>query len=266
MSGQIDLGPRVYRVGLALHEDGAEAVVFDLPGCQCAAPGRDEALRLLPVVIAEHLAWLDQHGDVTRDAFPFEVQVAEEVEVAGLAGVAEGEFCFQDDLRPVRREELASGLRRLGYARQDLLAAVRHLPDEVLDWEPPSGGAAADESTPGARSIRRILSHIARSDNYYAGNIGDGEWRRSGPGSPPDIFEERQRARERLRSLSDAELAGSWERRQPWAAQGVEQWSVRKVLRRMIAHERFHTREIEQTLAWLLLGAPVPDRGKVGTP
>jgi hypothetical protein len=31
---------------------------------------------------------------------------------------------------------------------------------------------------------------------------------------------------------------------------------LRKVLRRTISHERFHTKEIEQRLAWLLLGVP----------
>jgi hypothetical protein len=31
---------------------------------------------------------------------------------------------------------------------------------------------------------------------------------------------------------------------------------VRKVMRRIISHKRFHTREIEQRLAWLTLGVP----------
>jgi hypothetical protein len=33
-------------------------------------------------------------------------------------------------------------------------------------------------------------------------------------------------------------------------------WTARKVIRRIMAHKRFHTREIEQRLAWLTLGVP----------
>jgi hypothetical protein len=35
-----------------------------------------------------------------------------------------------------------------------------------------------------------------------------------------------------------------------------EQWTVRKVIRRIISHERFHTKEIQQRLSWILLGVP----------
>jgi hypothetical protein len=47
---------------------------------------------------------------------------------------------------------------------------------------------------------------------------------------------------------------------------GYEHWTVRKALRRIISHERFHTKEIEQQLAWLLVGPPelAPNVVKVG--
>jgi hypothetical protein len=133
---------RVYRCGIAIREDGVDAVVFDLPGGQTQVPQRDDALAVLPVVIAEHLAWLGGHGQVTRDAFPFAVEVGEEVDVPSLAGV------------------------------------------------------------------------------------------------------------------SSADLAARFEKSQPWQTRGAEHWTVRKALRRAIGHERFHSREVEQRLAWLLLGAP----------
>lgn len=37
-----------------------------------------------------------------------------------------------------------------------------------------------------------------------------------------------------------------------------DDWTVRKVLRRMVAHHRAHTAEILQRRTWLLLGAPGP--------
>lgn len=257
MSGHAAFEPTTYRAGLVIMPAGVDAVVFDLPGCTCAAKDEATAREMLPVVIAEHLAWLDQHGDVTRDAFPFKVEVTERVDVEALEGVADGELLFEAFARPAAPADVETGIRRLGYAREDLLAVVRHLPDQVLDWCPPASALALDEWETEVRSIRRILGHIAGSDGYYAGNIGYAPWERVRPGETPDLFDMRRRAVERLRSLSASELAARWERRQPWQTEGAEQWTVRKALHRFIVHERFHTREIEQRLAWLLLGAPV---------
>jgi uncharacterized damage-inducible protein DinB len=257
MSGQAHLEPTVYHAGLVVMPAGVDAVVFDLPGCTGAA--RDEATvgEMLPIVIAEHLAWLDKHGDVTRDAFPFEVEVTERVDVEALDGIADGELLFEAFARPASPADVETAIRRLAYAREDLLAAVRHLPDQVLDWCPPASALAMDEWQTEVRSIRKILGHIAGADGYYAGNVGDALWERVRPGETPDLFDMRHRAIERLRSLSLAELAARWDRRQPWQTEGVEKWTVRKALHRFIVHERFHTREIEQRLAWLLLGSPV---------
>ena len=36
----------------------------------------------------------------------------------------------------------------------------------------------------------------------------------------------------------------------------IGEWTVRKALRRCIMHERAHLREIQQRLAWLVLGVP----------
>jgi hypothetical protein len=43
--------------------------------------------------------------------------------------------------------------------------------------------------------------------------------------------------------------------RTPWGEK-PEHWTPRKTVRRIIAHERFHTAEIIQRKAWLLLGVP----------
>jgi hypothetical protein len=255
----------VYHAGLVIMPAGVDAVVFDLPGCTGAARDEATALEMLPVVIAEHLAWLDQHGDVTRDAFPFEVEVTERVDVEALVGVADGELLFDAFARPASPADVETGIRRLGYAREDLLAAVRHLPDRVLDWRPPASALVLDEWDTEVRSIRRILAHIAGADGYYASNIGDAPWQQIRPGDTPSLFDMRQRAIQRLRSLSAAELGTRWDRRQAWQTEGVELWTVRKALHRFIVHERFHTREIEQRLAWLLVGPPLLARRAVST-
>ncbi|HEY7269201.1 MAG TPA: DinB family protein [Dehalococcoidia bacterium] len=263
MSGQAAIEPKVYHAGLVIMPSGVDAVVFDLPGCTGAAADEAAAREMLPIVIAEHLAWLDRHGDVTRNAFPFEVEFTERVDVEALDGISGGEFLFKAFARPVSHDDLETAVRRLGYAREDLLAVVSQLPDPVLDWCPPASAFAPDEPGSEVRSIRRVLGHIAGSDAYYAGNIGDAPWERVRPGDIPDLFDMRREAIERLDSLTPAELAGRWDRRHPWDPERVEQWTVRKALHRFIVHERFHVREIEQRLAWLLVGPPVLERSTV---
>ena len=66
---------------------------------------------------------------------------------------------------------------------------------------------------------------------------------------------ERERTLERLRTLSDEELSRVFRPRRSWQ-EGSEMWTVRKVLRRIVGHEHFHTAEIQQRLTWLLLGVP----------
>jgi hypothetical protein len=257
--------PAIYRVGLvkgigsmSLEAGGVEAIVFDLPGCQCSGPDESAVRSLLPVVIAEHLAWLDQHGDVTRDAFPFAIEVVEAVDIAEMAEVAAGEFCFEDDLRPATAGAVETAMRRMAFARQDLLDIVRPLPDAVLDWEPPvEAMGKVDEWARDVRSIRGVLNHIASAEGYYARNIGSDRGAPQSEADRFDLFGQRQRALVRLRGLTEGELAAEYKHRQPWQESGYEHWTVRKALRRFIAHERFHTREIEQRLAWLLLGLPL---------
>ncbi len=263
MSGHAAFEPTIYRAGLALTPGGVDAVVFGLPGCQCSAPDEAAVRELLPVVIAEHIAWLDQHGDVTRNAFPFEVEVVEDVDVTLLAGIANGHFCFRADLVPATRDDVETALRRMSYARTDLLRSVRHLPDDVLDWEPRAGSVLPDQWVPEVRTIRGILRHIAEGDGYRIESIG------ATPGPvasmPTDIFQMRELAVRHLKSLSDAALAREFRNPQPDQGDAFEQWSVRKALRRIIAHERFHTKEIEQRLAWLLIGAPDLSIATVGS-
>lgn len=250
MSGGIQGQPTVYHVGLATGEAGVEAIVFDLPGCQCVAADDAAVRELVPVVIAEHIAWLDEHGDVTRDAFPFEFEVCERVDVRDWA---EPDYCFDDDLRPVSVQEVETAIRRLGYARQDLLQLIRPLPNAVLDWEPPiSALAGLDFWAPEVRSIRAVLNHVAGAEAWKLRNLNAVFGDTAVPAV--DLFETRRLMLERLRSLTEEERSGVVS----WAHRGrvPGRWTVRKALRGGVHHERFHTKEIEQRLAWLLLGAP----------
>ncbi len=234
-----------YRVGIARRADGsADAWVFDLPGCRATAGSVEDVMNLLPVVIAEHHAWLKTHGETVPDHADW--RVVEEIE-------GRGEFCFEADKAPIGDDEIEVAISRAGYAHADFVALARPLPDVVLDWRPPASAVKIDAIFPDVRSIRQMLEHVVGTEAvYYLGSLSD-----EAPSVPPaelDGWRLQESTAQRLRGLS-AEQRSRVYRRQ--GRDGREmQWTARKVIRRLITHKRFHTREIEQRLCWLTLGVP----------
>jgi hypothetical protein len=240
-----------YRVGLAISENETNATVFDLVGCASVAPDRSSLLEILPVAIAEHVAWLQRHGESAPNDAEFEV--TEEVDVS-QSEAADGEFVFDADRQA--EDEIEMSIRAMNHATSDLLAVVEPLPERILDWRPPeSAMAKIDAWQPGVKTIREIASELPAGERYYRQGL------REGPEPPEPELEwydrslQRERTIERLRGLSPDErgkvflVTRSWQDR-------PEHWTARKAIRRIISHERFHTREIQQRLSWILLGVP----------
>jgi hypothetical protein len=97
-----------------------------------------------------------------------------------------------------------------------------------------------------------MLEHLATVEaNYYIGSLSDE------PGERVEVSlgELHESSAPRLRALSDEALGKLYRRPHPRGA-GDMLWTARKVMRRIISHKRFHTREIEQRRSWLTLGVP----------
>jgi hypothetical protein len=241
-----------HRIGLVTYDSYLHAWVLDLPGCVVGGRSMAEIQALLPLVIAEHVAWLNGHGEKVGE--PGQWGVVETADARALAATG-GEFCFGDERQPLTRDELERGIARMDYARVDLLAAVDSLPDVILDWEPPRSTVSTfDPWAPETRSMRGIMKHVLQLEAYYRDGLRDGE--AAGIfGSVDSPSSERARTAELLWSLTDDERGRVFRPQRP--SRGVsEEWTVRKVLRRIISHERAHAAEILQRRTWLLLGLP----------
>ena len=104
---------------------------------------------------------------------------------------------------------------------------VKDLPEETIDWK-------VNED---AFSIREILCHLAEADLWYTDRLK--RW----PEAPLfRLAAARGVALERLRDLSE-------EKRASVTTFGGEEWTPRKVMRRMLEHEREHIHEIRELLA-----------------
>jgi hypothetical protein len=248
-----------YRIGITRGMTEVNGTVFDVPGCTVTAPNRTLLCELLPVAIAEHLSWLERHGETIGEG-QLDVQVDETEEVdAAETDAADGEFVFEDDHRPVTDADLERGIRHMDYATADLLTLVEPLPDVILDWRPAvSAMARVDSWQPEPKTIREIARELPGAERYYRLGLG-GEQAQEPDEIVFDRMLQRRLTGERLRSLMPGKRGAVFHTARPWQDR-AEHWTPRKVIRRIISHERFHTKEIEQRLAWLLLGVPEFDR------
>jgi hypothetical protein len=234
----------IHEVGIARRDSTVEGWVFGLPGCRAVGGSVDEVMALLPVVIGEHLAWLDAHGESRFDSSSIQFRVVEELEAVGLV-------TFQADRQALTVEEAEAAARHLGFAHQDYAALVRHLPDSVLDWRPEPSSVRIDAVFAGVRSIRDMMPHVAAATDFYFRGLGVAT--RIPILGSPDFATCGDTARARLRGLTPEERSGPFT---VMTARGESEWTARQAARRLIHHHRFHAKETQQRLSWLTLGVP----------
>jgi predicted RNase H-like HicB family nuclease len=217
-----------------IENDHWVAYALDLPGCFSSAQSSEGAIAQAPERIAEHLAWLSKHGVFSLDAnLPIEVEIVEQFrsyESAEEKGYIVNAL-FEDDRRPLGFWDIEATLRLLAWSRHDLLDLVQGVKDERLNKN--IGGETFG-------SVAGILRHIAIAENWYFDRMGFGLERKL---LHEDAFEMlavvRENAQQQLvKLIGDHRIVN----------ESGENWSGRKVLRRMLWHERDHTRHVAQIL------------------
>lgn len=233
-----------YDAYLDIGSDHCMAHVLSLHGCMVRASNPEEAVSRLPGAIREYHAWLRQHGkSVHYETEPIEVVIAEESTGFGPFNPGDAAALFSPDREPISPEKIRDHFRLMGYARADLLALVRDLPNETLDWQP-------DQQS---FSIRRILRHIGNAEEWYISRIVPpetlpAEWEHDEDLPIFDFLEmERRTAIARLRKLTGEERAAITHPAH-WTQHPDEPWTARKSLRRFLEHEREHTAQIREIL------------------
>ncbi len=223
---------RIWLHEMTGNEFGWNAWGLQLIGFATWAATEQEVLGRVPAKLEEHLRWLRQHGLPTAE-------LSAGVEVVERVGG--NEVLFDTDIRAAPPDMIADTIELMRATRSDLLATVESLSDEVLDWEPPYVAFAPWADW---RTIRQILAHIAKTEtHYYLTSIGyeprassargNGDWRAL-------LSEQRAAA---LAFLEALESASDRARVRP---RGEEQWSVRKVLRRLVRHELLHWKSVKR--------------------
>jgi hypothetical protein len=224
----------VIRVALHEHrgnETGWTAWCLDVLGFATWAPDRRGVLARIQAKLDEYHRWLTRHG-MRAPGVDGAVSVVEHV--------CGDEVMFQHDTGPCTVGELDSAVLLLSASREDLLAMVSSMQKAALDWDPPYRSFAEWATW---RTVREILAHIANTEtHYYLPTIGykpefepaasDGDW---------EEFLPRHR-QETVRFLMELREAADRAR----VTRDKEEWSVRKVLRRLVWHELLHWKSISR--------------------
>jgi predicted RNase H-like HicB family nuclease/uncharacterized damage-inducible protein DinB len=196
---------------------GPVAHVPDLPGASARGETIEEAKEKIRDAVKEYVRLLRDVGEqVPRYSEGIELEFEE---VDGTTFLTD-----YDGLRPNEMETL---FRWMAISRQELMDLVKELPEKMMDYK-------ANEE---ASSIREILCHLAESDLWFTDRLM--QW----PDAPLfRLAAARGVALERLRDMSE-------ERRASVTTFDGEDWTPRKVMRRMLEHEREHIHEIRDLLA-----------------
>jgi len=201
----------------ALAEGGYLAHVPELLGCVARGKTKDEAIAKTQDAIAGYLELLRQHNLPAPPA----------TEAITLDVIETDALTLDPDYQPLSDQELDDLWHTQHRSREQLL--------ELLDASSHLLEAKPDEKS---WSIRNVLVHMVQADLWYASRLEENPftellWR---------LAATRELVMSQLHSLpSDA--------RGRVTKHGGEEWTPRKVARRMLEHEQEHLQQIREILA-----------------
>ena len=213
------------RVGLDVGFDGgAAAWVLEWSGCVATASSEAAALDALPERIRAFRAWAHELGEGT--AF----EVAERVETRVLDDGYEVNATFDADRAAIPPAEVMATQRRLGRAHRRLIDAAYAMPGSSLR------DAGSDDE--------EMLRHVVRAGIWLATRTEPDQKAISFPSEDVSIGE---RVRDGFPFIDwyVARMADGDGVRERTDGRG-EEWTVRKVLRRLIYHAIDHPEQLER--------------------
>ena len=210
------------------------AWALDFPGCFAYGADQAEALLTLPRKLLEYDYWVRLHTDqpwFQLDGLDMHVEETFQVNRINLQGEEyEVNAFFKDDLHPLTHPEVEQALKLLAWQQEELLAGIECVSKENLN-----------KVENGQRwSILGVVRHLAFAELWYLQNLS-----LPTPEIPQDLD-----SISVIRKSYDAvvgalpALIGNYS----ISEFSQEQWSARKLIRRICWHRRDHIDHIRQLL------------------
>lgn len=211
------------KIRCAWEHNGDDTLLYavNCPGAYARGASREQAVEKLPEELRSYLRW---SGDACPETF--EIEVVQEKASALQIADADSDIIFDGERMPLAEEEYRR-LKCLALkSAEDFHALYCSVPDKDMSCLPERRTFYG----PVPRTAREMYEHTKNVNSYYFGEIGvDAD-------NEGTIFQCRRRGFELLErrgGFLDAPAAvGSYD----------ELWSVGKVLRRFLWHDRIHAK------------------------
>lgn len=232
------------RVGLELNYEGRDlAWALDFPGCFAYGASDQEALLRMPQAFVAYQHWVNlKAGDQSwlKEVEDFDVRLIETFKVYDINDrfevVEQGDYSvnvwFQSDWLVLTEEDVQQGVKLMDWSRADLIKLVAGIPQQLLE-----------KQFPGERwNILGILKHIGAAEWWYLERLG--LTKLSKTKVPADPFERLEVIRTEVKNALPQLVA-----KDLVVGRDGEFWSPRKLLRRVVWHEKDHIQHIYQLIS-----------------
>jgi len=226
-------------VCLEIGPEATGAFAPEYPGCWVYGKNEKDALRQVKTNVVEWFDWMKSHGESVPDTGDnVEVEVAEMLRVDyDPSEAGKPEPLFWSEVAPITREDIDKTVRLMKYSRSDLMATITDITDDCLDWKPPVK----------LRTVRDCLVHIAQVELWYINRLNT-DLPEELPENPTELLDySRSVVLRQLQNLPESKMKGVFQPRK-YQSPVCNLWTARKVLRRIVDHERLHTRDIRRVL------------------
>ncbi|MGE5599829.1 MAG: hypothetical protein ACM3XS_10650 [Bacteroidota bacterium] len=217
-------------VALETNGRGWLGFLIDLPGAFVRGAGLEETLAKVPGEARAYRRWL---GLAEEDPGP--ALVVQTFRSAAAIEDGDTRMLLEADRGEMAEAVFADLVRLARRSERDILRL--HDLAALPDWEDP---ARARETFYGRnpRSLREILNHVRITHDYYLSRVG------LACRAPREDFPaSREEALAKLAELFRRENNG-----RVYEAEDGELWTLRKILRRFVWHDRIHARAMARIL------------------
>lgn len=193
----------------------------DLVGAYARGESLEVAKKKMPSEISSYLRWLGEE-------IPSEIKIAVVQEKASTLQVsdADSDVIFNEEKHPLTRAEY-NGLKRLALKSAEDLLALYNSIDNKNESNRPERETFYGKAP---RTAKEMMEHIKSVNEYYFGEIV------VNADNLGTVLSCRQRGFEALEIKHDMLMNTVFE-----GSYG-EEWSIRKVIRRFIWHDRIHAK------------------------
>lgn len=220
--------------------NGGDSIIYsrDFIGAYARGASVEEALGKIPAEILSYIRWA---GKVAPDCL--EAEIVQEKRSELTISDADSDVIFDSEREPLGATEYAELKALAMKSARDFLALYNAAPDKSKSALPARSTFYGDIP----RTAAEMYEHTKNVNDYYFGEIGvpaDNEG---------DIVQCRQKGFELLEGqpdfLNKEVIVGSY----------GEEWSLRKVLRRFIWHDRIHAKAMYRMAKKTFGEGAVPD-------